>query len=78
MWPLSHVALSPCLTIDFLDWCVPEYDHAAMLRDAAIVSALAGAVAASDGTRPLTDDEAWLLLKFSHDFLGVGLMSQRD
>ena len=70
--PLSHVALSPSCTSDVLDWCVPTRDHAAMRRDAAAISALAAAVAASDGTRGLTDDEAWLLQRFTHDYLALG------
>jgi hypothetical protein len=28
-------------------------------------------LAASNGTRGLTDDEAWLFLQFSHDYVGL-------
>jgi hypothetical protein len=70
--PLSHVALSASCTPEVLDRCVPTRDHAAMRRDAAIIAATAAAVAASNGTRGLTDDEAWLFLQFSHDYVGIG------
>ncbi len=77
--PLSNVALSPCCAPDVLNWCTPQCDPAAMRRDADAIAALAGAVAASNGTRGLTDEEAWLLLQFSHDYIGLGravLMAQ--
>lgn len=70
--PLSQLALSPCCPSDVLDWCVPGHDLAALRRAAADVEAAASAVAASNRSRGLTAEEAWLLLQFSHDYVGLG------
>src|SRR5690349_16157659 len=69
--PLSHVALSPACTDEILPWCCPNRVHAAMRRDAARIADLAAAVSASNAGRGLSDEEAFLLLQFSHDFLGL-------
>src|SRR5262245_5587442 len=70
--PLSHVALSPRCTDEILTWCCPNRDHAEMRRDAARIADLVAAVSASNGARGLSDEEALLLLLFSHDYLGLG------
>ena len=57
------MALSSCCTRNVLHWCAPNRDLAEMREEAATIVALAGAVAASNGARGLTDDEAWLLLR---------------
>jgi len=73
--PLSHVALSPRFPGDTLDYWLPGYDLAVMRREADTVAALAAAVAASSGTRALSDDEAYRLLEFSHDYVGLAYAS---
>ena len=69
--PLSHVALSPSCRRDVLAWCAPNHDLNQLHADAVIIAALAQTVAVSNGTRGLTDEEAWLLLRFNYDYIGL-------
>jgi hypothetical protein len=73
--PLSHVALSTCGIPDALASSAPGHDVAGIRREAASIAALARTIAASNGTRGITDEEAWALLRFSYAYVGFGRLA---
>lgn len=70
--PLSRIAVSPLCADDDLRLYSGGQDPARVRESAARVEGLVQATAEADGGHELTDEEAFLLMEFTHDCVGLG------